>query len=125
MKVKIFWMTMGLIVVVVNGLYAQNLFWSELGLGQGSVEGDLTINAEVGDTGTAFLYYNPIEQDVLEGFDFDFSWDSSGLAGFTAAESFDFEITVQGIPFGIRWGDFSGPAVATSDTVTDFLAVNV
>ena len=105
---------------------AQNFFWSQADLDGNVAESDLTIAAEVGDAGTAFLYYSPNGQNIQDGMDVDFSWSSSGAVGFTAATTFDFNVTIQSQSIGMRWGDFAGSALAvTQDAVEGFFAKNV
>ena len=109
---------------------AQNFFWSEFDLGQGGVvEGDLNIDAEIGDTGTAYLWYSPNGQDVFEGLDLDFSWETSGTVAFNSATTFDYDIVLRDSPevvLGQRWSDFTGDAeLVEENTVEGFLAINV
>lgn len=59
MNVRILAFSVVLVGIASASLSAQNFFWSEFDLGEGATEGDFTVNAEVGDSGTAFLYYNP------------------------------------------------------------------
>lgn len=126
MKVKNLSLVLALVAMCVSNVSAQNFFWSTSDLGGTVVEQDLVIDAMAGDTGRAFLYYNPNGQDVREGIDLDFSWDTSGVAAFTAAETLEYDVTIMGNPFGVRWGDFVGPAETVSaDAVTGFLTVNV
>ncbi len=126
MNVKNFSMVLAIVAMSVSSASAQNFFWSTAGFGEGAVEGDNTATLAIGDTATAHLYYSPNGQNITEGLDLDFSWDTSGIAGFTAAETLDFDLTFMGAGLGVRWGDFAGPAESvTADAVTGFLTVNV
>ena len=128
MNVKNFSLVLAIMAMSVSSVSAQNFFWSTLDFGQGAVNGDLTIDAEVGDTGTVFLYYNDNGQSITEGIDLNFGWDVTGVAGFTAAETFEADILLgdNGPDLDDRWGDAFGPAGdVTQDTVSGFITVNV
>lgn len=109
-----------------RGFNSGNMFWSNKDLGEGVVLGDLAISARPGDSGRMFLYYDPQGRNITEGIDVDYSWDVPGVIAFTAAETLEFDITIQEAPFSDRWGDFAGPAEdVMADAVTGFLTVNV
>lgn len=128
MNVKNFSLVLAIMAMSVSSVSAQNFFWSTLDLGQGAANADLTIDANVGDTGTVYLYYNDNGQNITEGIDLDFGWDVTGVAGFTAAETFEADITLgpMGPDLNDRWGDQFGPAGnVTQDAVTGFTTINV
>ena len=121
MITKSFTFALLMIAFSTSSLLAQNFFWSQADIGGGVVEGDLV----VAGSGSAFLYYSPNGMDIMEGIDIDFSWDGSS-ASFTAAETFDYDISIGGVPVRKRWGDFTGPAQSvTPNSVEGFLTVNV
>lgn len=104
----------------------QNFFWSDLGLGDGAINDDATIETSVGATGTAYLYYESNGQDISDGLDLDFSWDVNDVIAFTAAETFEADIIAGDPAIDDRWGDAFGPAADVSpNDVTGFFAVNV
>ena len=105
---------------------AQNFFWSTADFETGATPTD-NVNPFIdGTTGTVFLYYEAGGSNIIEGIDLDFSWDINGIVGFTAAETFDADILLNGeFDLDDRWGDFTGPANEVSaDAVDGFLTVN-
>lgn len=102
------------------------LFWSDLGLNQGAVPGDFEIDLNPGSTSTLFFYFEHQGQNIAEGFDMDFSWNNPGVASFTAAETFNFDITLLGNPFDVRWEPFAGDAfMVDPNSVEGFLTVSL
>ena len=118
-----------LLLGLTGSLSAQNFFWSLQGFGEGAINSDLVVSAPTAPSNTVNLYYDSNGQDIVEGFNLDFSWDNNGVIGFTAAETFDADITFgpAGPVLSQRWGDFAGPAVGdvTSDFVNGFITVNL
>lgn len=108
---------------------AQNFFWSTLPFEAGAVSPQAVVNPLLdGPTGTVFLYYEAGGSNITEGLDLSFSWTVNGVVGFTAAETFDADITfgTNGPVLFDRWGDFSGPAnVVNFNEVTGFLTINL
>ena len=114
-----------------SSAHGQNFFWSLDGFGEGAANEDLVIDGFSNPAGTIFLYYEASGQNITEGIDFDFSWlpsfGSSNVAEFTAADTFEADILLNGtIDLGDRWGDAFGPAsVVNSNEVLGFTTVNV
>ncbi len=114
-----------LIVFILNCnlASAQNFFWSSAGFEEGAVNKDFKTTAMVGESGRAFLYFDTAGfQNIEDGYDVDFSWDLPGIVGFDAAESLDFDITIQGNPIETRWGGIALVDEVTPDAVTGLFA---
>ena len=107
---------------MTNSVVAQgaDFFWT---LGDGPVvNGDVSDDGfSVGDSGSLFLYYTtngPAMSELNVGGFLDFATSTSDVIEFTAAEAFDFNITLAdspGVPLGVRWGDSFGPGDVTGD----------
>ena len=105
--------------------YGQNFFWSDREFGQGALNEDLSLEANLGESGTVFLYYDHAEfQNISDYISLDFSWQTENVVAFEEAETFDFDITVDGYAFASRWGPFAhGPAdLVTDNSVEGFVA---
>ncbi len=104
-----------------------NFSWSPFDLQQSAVFGDLDLVVQKGTSTTLFLYFDTFGvHNITEGFEIDFSWTNPDVAHFTAAETFDYDVLVQGNPFSLRYGDFAGPATTVTDNnVEGFMAINV
>lgn len=90
-----------------------DFFWSAAGMGGGAVNQDLVVEGDVGVPITLYLYastenfdYNTICLDVTAS--------RPNIIAFTAAETFEFEIEVNGNPVGSRWDSNSLNAVNPS-----------
>lgn len=128
MNVRNFSLVLAIVAMSVSSVSAQNFFWSDAGFENGAVNGDLTIDTLANPTGTVYLFYADNGQNITEGLDLDFSWTADDVVEFTAAETFDFDITLgaKGPALNDRWGDSFGPASdVTPNSVTGFLTVNV
>ena len=88
---------------------------------------DQTMNFEVGDTGSLWIYWTtngPADSDLDTGAFIDVISSNSGVIEFTQAQTFDYDITVGEIDIGNRLldddggGGFVGPA---SDVAADFV----
>ena len=84
-----------------------------------------------GDTGSLFVYWStngPENSELDQGAFIDVLTDRAGVIEFTAAETFDFEITDAGTPVDNRWLDengldgFVGPAESIAANFIDELA---
>lgn len=89
---------------------------------QGGANQDQTVNLDVGDSGSLWLYWStngPADSDLFGGF-IDIFTSNSGVIEFTAAETFDYDFTVGGNPTGFtRWaGEGFGPS---TDFTSDFI----
>lgn len=106
---------------------AQNFFWSDVGFEQGAINNDLVINANSNPSGTVYLYYNSNGADVRDAVDVNLSWGEDGIIGFTAAETFEADITfgIDGPLINQRWGDFAGTDPDLTSNFATLLAVNV
>ena len=117
-----------LLVCLLSGefLFAQNFFWSLNGFEDGAVNQSLTINTNTNAAGKVFLYYADNGQDISDGIQLDFSWDRNGVVGFTAAETFEADLSLGIACVSDRWVDHFGAASEiNSEFVNNFLAVNV
>ena len=66
---------------------------------------------DVGDTGSLYIYWStngPADSDLDVGAFIDVFTDTPGFVEFTAAETFDYEITVAGVPVFNRLLDVNG-----------------
>ena len=134
MNVRNFSLVLAIVAIVaivamsVSSVSAQNFFWSDIGFEGNAVNGDFEVDTLANPTGTLFLYYQAEGQAITEGLDLSFSWTVDDVVAFTAAETFEADITfgVNGPPINDRWGDTFGPAADVSaNGVSGFLAVNV
>ncbi len=136
MNVRNFSLVLALVVFSTSICQAQNdFFFSFADLGGPVVNGDAAGTFNVGDTGSLFLYYStdgPSNSNLSVGFFTNLLTSASGVVAFTAAETFDYDLTVGGNPTGLtrlstgNGGGFAGPAVlVTPDLVTDLRAFTV
>ena len=136
MNVRNFSLVLALVVFSTSSVcQAQNdFFFSFADLGGPVANGNAVGDFAVGDTGSLYLYYStngPSNSDLNIGFFTDLLTSASGVVAFTAAETFDYNITVGGVPIGTRLntgagGGFAGPAVnVADDLVTDLRAFTV
>ena len=94
-------------------------FWSNRELDSGAVnDSNPGITLSEGGTGSIYLYFDPSTTELDTGAFVDIAASVPGVIEFTGAEAFDFDITVSGTPFNLRWGDASG---ATGDVGADFI----
>ena len=89
-----------------------------------------TSNAEAtlttGTSGSIFVYFDPTTSDIDTGAFFDIQTSVPGVIEFTNAETFEFDITANGTPFGVRWGDaFGETGTVTSDLIDEWGAFTV
>ena len=100
-----------------------DFFLSFNDLNQGATNSDAVASFSPGDTGTLYLYWStngPADSNIDTGAFVDLQTSLSDVIEFTAAESFDFNVTVLGNLLGPRWGDSFGAANAvTRDTVDE------
>ena len=128
MNVRNFSLVLAIVAMSVSSVSAQNFFWSLADIGNNAANGDLEVDTTVNPTGTVFLYYADGGQAITEGLDLSFSWTVDNVVAFTAATTFEADITfgLHGPPINDRWGDNFGPASDVSaNNVSGFLTVNV
>ena len=136
MNVRNFSLVLALVVFSTSICQAQNdFFFSFADLGGGPMNGNASGDFAVGDSGSLFLYYStdgPANSDLSVGFFTNLLTSASGVVAFTAAETFDYNLTVGGAPTGLTrlstgdGGGFAGPAVnVAADLVTDLRAFTV
>ena len=128
MNVRNFSLVLAIVAMSVSSVSAQNFFWSLADIGNNAANGDLEVDTTVNPTGTVFLYYADGGQAITEGLDLSFSWTVDNVVAFTAATTFEADITfgAHGPPINDRWGDNFGPASDVSaNNVSGFLTVNV
>ena len=128
MKIKNFSLVLAIVAMSVSSASAQNFFWSLSDIGGGAANSDLTIDTNASPSGTVFLYYADNGQAITEGLDLDFTWTNNDVVEFTAAETFEADITFGpgGPPINDRWGDNFGPASdVQANSVSGFTTVNV
>ena len=89
-----------------------DIFWSLQNLGEGAVNQELEINAEVGDVVSLFAYWDTLNSEVDIGIKFLINTSAPGVINFVGGETFDFNIALfenTDIILGARWGDAFGP----------------
>ena len=126
-----------LILALAAPLPAQPLadfFWSFENLGEGAVNSNPSGVFGVGETVTMYMYFSNHRFDIDTGVFWDVSTSQDGVIEFLASETFDFEITVSGIPIEERWTEFLipgnggsyGPGTVSDDgQLTSFHAFTV
>ena len=114
---------LALLTVNSGSLVGQTIadfFWSEFDLNTGATNAPLVINRNVNDPPfSLFLYYTtngPSDSDMANGAFLDVVTSNPGVIQFTAAESFDFDITVVGTPVFNRWLDANGGGGSVGNT---------
>ena len=119
--------TLAIVMLAAGSATAQNFFWSNLGFEAGAVNGDFVVDQFNNPTGSVYLFYDPGDQNITEGFDLNFSIPSNSSVQFTAAEVFEADITFgNGPDLNDRWGDAFGPAAeVTTNEIDGFVAINV
>lgn len=129
MRAKLFSLVLAIVTMSASSVFAQNFFWSTVGFENGAVNGNFVINTNFAPaTGDVYLYYSPNGQNITVGFDLDFSWTDDDVVAFTAAETFEADITlgVDGPDLNDRWGAQFGPAgEVTPNAVSTFAAINI
>ena len=94
-------------------------FWSERALNAGAINNsDPGMVVSEGGTGSIYLYYDASTSELDTGAFLDIAASVPGVIEFTGAETLDFDITISGTPFNLRWGDSAG---ATGDVSGDFI----
>ncbi len=97
-----------------------DFFWSFADFGDGAANDSMpTGTFAEGSMGSMFLYYDPIFGDVDTGAFFDLLTSADGVIEFTNATSFDFDITVDGTAFDVRWGDAFGETGTVTPNMID------
>lgn len=102
-------------------------FWSDRDLNTGAINNsNQGILVDEGSSGSLYLYYDPTDSEINVGAFIDIATSIPGVIEFTVADALEFDITANGTPFNLRWGDASGE---TGDVFPDFIdelgAVNV
>ena len=99
-----------------------DFFWSTEPL-TGTAVNTSNAVAEVteGGKGSLFLYYNPMASDIDTGAFLDVATSITDVISFTRAETFEFDITVDSTPIGLRWGDAVGELGQVSSNFIDEL----
>ena len=109
----------------VGSVSAQGDFF--FSFAEGGSNGDQSMDFNVGDNGSLYVYWStngPADSDLSVGAFIDVMSSSAGVIEFTAAETFDFAITVGGVPIGNRILDANGGggSVGPAESVTaDFI----
>lgn len=114
----------GLAIGFASPMFGQgDIFWSAANLGEGVVNEDLVTTVGVGESHRLFLYWTsrgPTMSELDMGCSFEIETSESGITGFDAAETLDFDILINNeIEIGVRWGDIFGPASSvTNDQIS-------
>ena len=122
---------------VASAQFEYDFFWSDKNLNEGATNGDLVVNAEVGEVVELYMYWStngPADSDISVGCAVDVSTTQSGVVAFESAETLEFEIVVPSadVVIGARWqdadgaggyggGGYAGPTDAVSSDFIDLL----
>ena len=129
MNVRNFSLVLAIAVMSVGSVSAQGDFF--FSFTEGGTNGDQAMDFEVGDTGSLYVYWStngPSDSDLNVGAFIDVFSSTSGVIEFTAAETFDYVISVGGQQTGNRildangGGGSVGPAESVSADMIDELA---
>lgn len=105
-----------------------DFFLSFQDLNQGASNSDPVESFSPGDSGTMYLYWStngPSDSDIDTGAFVDLQSSQSGVIQFTAAESFNFDITLLGTPLGSRWEVFGNTSIVSDDAITGLSAFTI
>ena len=125
MNLRNFSLVLAIVAMSVGSVAAQGDFFFTFAPGGANADNTGTFN--VGDSGSLYVYWStngPNDSDLDVGAFIDVTSGTSGILEFTAAETFDFEITVGGQVTGNRILDAmgGGGSVGPADSVTaDFV----
>ena len=81
-----------------------DFFWSDRNIGEGAVNAPLFAEFGPGDAGSLYLYYTtngPSDSDLVTGFCLDIESTNPEVIQFTSAETFDFDLLINGNPAGL------------------------
>ena len=110
-----------------------DFFWSLQGLNSGATNSAAEIELTVGETALLYLYYStdgPTNADIDRGVTMDITLSDPGTIKFLGADSFNFDILINGRVFSQRWlrksfgllGGYYGPATNVTDNSIECLA---
>ena len=105
-------------IVFAGQLLAQDdFFLSTQGLNQGPVNSAAKLDLGVGETGTLHLYFdNQVQHPNVDTCVwFIASTSSADIVNITNFETFDYDISINGFPIGLRWDDSFGPGIIEPD----------
>jgi len=132
-NVRNFSLVLALVAFSANSVFAQgDFFWSFADLGGGATNSFADNTYNVGDMGSAYLYYSttgPSMSELDTGAFLDLATTMAGVINITNAETFDYDILVGGtVDVGDRWGDSFGPGDVAADgqsaSINAFRVVN-
>ena len=92
-----------------------DFFYSFNEFGTGVVNSNPGSCRMVGESGTMYIYYSTENSDLDTGGFLEVCTNRDGIIQFSAVETLEFEISVNGRPVGYRWEDAFGPGVISSD----------
>ena len=121
MNVRNFSLVLAIAAMSVSSVSAQGDFF--FSFAEGGANENQTGEFAVGDSGSLFVYWStngPNDSDLNVGAFIDVFSSTSGVIEFTAAETFDYEITVGGQAIGNRILDAQGGggSIGPADSVT-------
>ena len=88
-----------------------DFFWSFSDLNSGAVNSNAEGIFQIGETSSIYLYYStngPADSDMDTGAFLDVFTSQNDVIEILQGETFDFEVTVDGVPFKNRWLDLGG-----------------
>jgi len=133
-NVRNFSLVLAIVAMSLSSVNAQGDFF--FSFTDGGTNADQSMDFSVGDTGSLYIYWStngPADSDLSVGAFIDVLSDTAGVISFTAAETFDFDITVGGTDIGNRNLDDMGGGGAvgppnqpiTPDLVDELFAFTV
>ncbi|MEM9409633.1 MAG: dockerin type I domain-containing protein [Planctomycetota bacterium] len=126
--VQFFTLAIASVLGISQSMVAQSdMFWSIHDLNDGAVNGGLSVEADIGETFSAFLYWGPVNSVVDTGMLMTFISSAPNTAKIIGGETFDFDINLivdenPPIPLGVRWGQNFGPGNVENDGETIYLS---
>lgn len=86
-----------------------DFFWSASDLNEGAVNDSMAaVMFNEGESGSLYIYYDSLMSELDTGAFLNIQTSSNGVVEFTNAATLDFDITANGTPFTVRWGDSAG-----------------
>ena len=124
MNVRNFSLVLAIMAMSLSSVSAQGDFF--FSFEAGGANEDQKAEMSVGDTGSLYVYWStngPADSDLSVGAFIDVFTSADGIIEFTAAETFDYQITVAGTPIGNRNLDAmgGGGSVGPADTTANFI----
>ena len=119
MNVRNFSLVLALVAFSASSVFAQDHLFYSLTNDASTSNSDAKLTLNVGETGSAYIFWDNNLSDLDTGAFLDFATSMAGIVNITAVETFDFDILVGGtVDVGDRWGDSFGPGTVGMDGQT-------